>query len=70
VTDEATRRIEALEMQMAHQDRAIEELSEVITRQYQEMEKLNRRLMRMEDEVRAVQEATPTPGREPPPPHY
>ncbi len=64
-------RIEALEMRLAHQDRMLEDLNETITRQWKEIDGLNRQVARLDDQLREVQaSAGAGEGPEPPPPHY
>lgn len=69
MTDSAdSARIDALEMRVAHQDRALAELNEMIVAQWRTIETLERdaRLLR-----EALLELGPFPNRhEPPPPHY
>jgi SlyX protein len=61
-------RIEALETQIAHQDRAIEDLNAVVTAQWQEIDRLSRQVAALADHVRQTA-ATAPPGNERPP-HY
>jgi SlyX protein len=63
-------RVEALEGRIAYQERTIEELNEVITGQWREIDALKRQVERLADLVRETQAALPAPGPEPPPPHY
>ena len=69
-TDALRNRIEALEMQVAHQERAIEDLNAVVAAQWKEIDGLRREMTRLAETVRqtASQIATP-PGNERPP-HY
>jgi SlyX protein len=61
-------RIDDLEIRIAHQDRAIAELNEVITQQWRRIDALERKLTRLIEEMEV---AAPTrDGPEPPPPHY
>lgn len=64
-------RIEALEMSRAHQERAVEDLSEALAAQWKQLEALSRQVARLADQVQEAQSAAgggETP--EPPPPHY
>ena len=64
-------RIEALEMSRAHQERAVEDLSEALAAQWKQLEALSRQVARLADQVQEAQTAGgggETP--EPPPPHY
>lgn len=64
-------RIDTLEMHVAHQDQAIEDLNETIRAQSAEIERLGRSLKALVLRLRALEERPqgPTPV-EPPPPHY
>jgi SlyX protein len=61
-------RIEALEMQVAHQEQAIAELNDVITRQWKKISELDRLLKNLLEDVQNI--APGREGPEPPPPHY
>jgi SlyX protein len=63
-----TERIDGLEIRIAHQDRTISELNDVITEQWSRIEVLERQILRLREEM---QNMTPArEGQEPPPPHY
>ena len=64
-------RIEALEIARAHQERTVEDLSEALAAQWQQIEALNRQVVRLADQMQEAQAAAG--GGEvpdPPPPHY
>ena len=62
-------RVDELEIRLAHQDRLIEELNEVITRQQDRMDRLVRDLRRITEALHGI--SGPTEGGEDaPPPHY
>lgn len=63
-------RIEALEMQAAHHDRAVEDLNATITAQWKEIDSLNRQLRRLSDQVAEIDAGNADGAPEPPPPHY
>lgn len=64
-------RLEALEVRAAYQDQVIEDLNQTITAQWREIERLQRLLSRLEDQVNASIAAGGAPNLpEPPPPHY
>lgn len=63
-----TARIDALEVQVAHQDRTIAELNEVITAQWRKIDALERQIGKMLDEYQNM--IAPREMPEPPPPHY
>ncbi len=63
-----SQRIDALEIQIAHQDRLLAELNGVLTAQWRSIDALERKILQLQDEIAAL-----TPQRnapEPPPPHY
>jgi len=57
-----------LEIRLAHQDRQIAELNEVITEQWRVIDQLSRQMAQMREDMLALQ--VPREGPEPPPPHY
>ncbi len=63
-----TDRIDALEVRIAHQDRTIAELNEVVTEQWRLIDGLSRTVARLIEEIRALEPRRE--GPEPPPPHY
>lgn len=62
-------RVEALEILTAHQDRTIEELHEVISEQWKQLEALKRQLGRLDDQLREVEAGMPAAPIQRPP-HY
>ncbi len=62
-------RVEALEILTAHQDRTIEELHEVISEQWKQLETLKRQLGRLDDQLREVEAGMPAAPIQRPP-HY
>lgn len=66
-----TSRLDALEIRIAHQDRAIEDLNGTITAQWKEIDRLKREVERLTDRVASAEAAIgPEGGEEPPPPHW
>ena len=63
-------RIDALEMGKAHQDRAIEDLSEALAAQWKEIEALTRQVARLTEQLRGGGRRRGGGEVEPPPPHY
>lgn len=64
-------RIDELEIRIVHQDRIIEDMHEVIARQWHAIDELTRRLNSLGGRMQAVEEnAGAPPSDEPPPPHY
>jgi SlyX protein len=62
-------RIDELEMRIAHQDKTIADLNEVITAQWKKMEMLERQLQRFGDELEAL-DLNEAPAANQKPPHY
>ena len=67
--DRQAARIDTLEAHIAHQDRTIEELNEVVLLQRDELARLERRLGKLMSRVDALEAAAPLPDNAPPP-HY
>ena len=62
---------EALEIRVAHQDQAIEDLNRTIIAQWKEIDRLTRELVKLSDRLASAEQAIgPDPGDEPPPPHW
>ena len=68
--DTLSARIDALEMDKAHQDRAIEDLSEALAAQWKEIEALNRQIARLTEQLAEAVAGAGGGEVEPPPPHY
>ncbi|HEY4199951.1 MAG TPA: SlyX family protein [Devosiaceae bacterium] len=69
--DDLAVRIDKLETLLAYQEQTFEDLSKVVTEQWQEIAGLKRQLAKLTDQLRTV-EAHPAlaPQDEAPPPHY
>lgn len=69
--NEIVRRIEALEERVTYQDDAIEMLNQTITKQWAQIDALNRQIAILTDRLREA-EARSAVGapRDEPPPHY
>ncbi len=63
------KRIDELEMRMAHQEKTIGELNDVITAQWKKSEMLERQLRRLSEEL-ADLETGDGPAANQKPPHY
>ncbi|MCA0405938.1 MAG: SlyX family protein [Proteobacteria bacterium] len=61
-------RLEALEAHVAHQERIIADLNEVVTTQYRKIDRLERLVERLRESILSI--APQRDGPEPPPPHY
>jgi SlyX protein len=62
------KRLDDLEMRLAHQDKTIAELNDVITSQWKAIDTLERKLRRLNEELEAVQGTESPPIQKPP--HY
>ena len=65
---EMTTRIDELEMRMAHQDRTIADLNDVITAQWKKIEALENQLRRMGEELQSLEPSDTATNQKPP--HY
>ncbi len=65
---DAEARLDALEIRIAHQDRTIAELNEVVAEQWKTIDLLSRRVAALIEEFRNAEPRRE--GPEPPPPHY
>jgi len=64
-------RITELEVQLAHQTATIDELNEVVAKQWQEIDWLKKQLVRLTGRLEQVEQSVPkNPGQDQPPPHY
>lgn len=61
-------RIDDLEIRIAHQDKTIAELNDVVTGQWKKMEALERQLRRFGEELEAMEALDPSANQKPP--HY
>jgi SlyX protein len=64
----AAARLDDVETRIAHQERMIADLNDVITKQWRKIDQLERQLSRMKEELQSIEPQRTTP--EPPPPHY
>ncbi len=61
-------RLDALETLVAHQDKTIAELNDVITAQWRKIDALERQVAKLLAEFQSI--GAPRDTSEPPPPHY
>jgi SlyX protein len=61
-------RLDSLEIRMAHQDRIIAELNDVITAQWKKLDALERKVQRMGEELEAMDMGDMPANQKPP--HY
>ena len=65
-----TNRIEALEFKVAHLERALQELSDVMYRQQREIDALRERNQQLLEQVQQLEDRGGDPNRVEIPPHY
>ncbi len=69
--DELQQHLVALESHIAHQDSSIEDLHEMVNRQWVEIETLQKRLRELQDRLARLElEIEPPEADDQPPPHY
>jgi SlyX protein len=66
--DQDKARLEDLEVRLAHQEKMIVDLNEIVTAQWKRLDFLEQQMRQMREEMRNA--APPAEGEEPPPPHY
>ena len=66
----AEERIELLEFKVAHLERALQELSDVLYRQQREIDALRSRSQQLEEQLRQIDDGGGDPGQVEIPPHY
>jgi uncharacterized coiled-coil protein SlyX len=66
--DRLSSRIDALEILIAHQERSLAELNEVVASQWRKIDVLDRQILQLREELQSIAPARDVP--EPPPPHY
>ena len=69
--DEQLRRIKQLEIALAHQESMVQDLSSQLIQQWQNIDTINRRLVKIDEKIEehSISKVVPQLG-EPPPPHY
>ncbi|MBC8270352.1 MAG: SlyX family protein [Rhodospirillaceae bacterium] len=69
--DDQSGRINQLEEALAHQEMLVHDLSDVLNKQWQAIERMSRRLQELEEKIDSLKSTTESPeAGEPPPPHY
>ncbi len=68
-------RLDDMESHIAHQDGAIQDLSDMVLKQWDAIKALSADVKRLEEQLHALEDEVATgpgatPGEEPPPPHY
>lgn len=67
-SSETSSRLDALEATVAHQEKMLGELNEVVTSQWRKIDMLQRLVLQLREELQNVTPQRDAP--EPPPPHY
>ena len=64
------KRLTDLELKFMEQEQAISELSDIVTRQWQQIEALQRKLSHAHERIVTLEDAVPTTPANEKPPHY
>lgn len=64
------KRLTDLELKFMEQEQAISELSDIVNRQWQEIEQLKRKLTHAHDRIVTLEDAVPASSGVEKPPHY
>ncbi len=70
VSEEVDERLQVLENKTLYQDRTIEELNDVVTKQQDQMDLLTTEVKRLRNLLESAPHDGIERGEEPPPPHY
>ena len=68
--DALLERFEILETKVGFQDRTIDALNEVVTEQYDRIDKLEAQVAKLREAIQGLELDGVVSGEEPPPPHY
>jgi SlyX protein len=68
MSQELNDRIDTLETHIAHQDRLLADLNEIVTHQQKNLDAINNQFGRFMDRVEAMESQNPMPVK--PPPHF
>jgi SlyX protein len=68
MTTDLVSKMDTLEMRIAHQDRTINELNDIVTEQWRKIEMLERKIAQVLEEVQNLDSARSVEDK--PPPHY
>ncbi len=70
LSDEIEDRFQVLETKTLYQDRTIDDLNEVVTKQQDQIDRLTAEIERLQQALEALQEDGNEGVEDPPPPHY
>ncbi|GLQ07149.1 SlyX family protein [Sneathiella chinensis] len=70
MTDDLEKRLTTLELTVMHQEQALTDLSDMVTRQWSEIERLQAKLTTTQQRVVSLEENLPVPAADQKPPHY
>ena len=59
-----------LEMRISVMEKSFDELSDMVTKQWQMMDQMKRKVSALESQLEGKQDRSESGGYEPPPPHY
>ncbi|PCH80323.1 MAG: SlyX protein [Hyphomicrobiales bacterium] len=69
IPEDISKRFDALEMIVAEQQQVIDDLNEMITKQWKSQDVLKRQLTKMTDQIHDLEESQPAAANQKPP-HY
>lgn len=70
ILSDQSEKVVELEMRLSVMEKAFDELSDMVTEQWQTIERLKSKLKVMESQLEGKQDRAEGTGHEPPPPHY
>lgn len=70
MTDAIEERFAILELKVMDQEETVQEMSDMLNKQWQEIENLKRKLTTAQDRLMSLEESLPASAGEEKPPHY
>lgn len=70
MTEPDANRLIELELKIVHQEKALEDLSDMVTRQWQVIDRLERELRRLGEQLVDLEDSGKATPKDVPPPHY
>ncbi|WP_350333057.1 SlyX family protein [Coralliovum pocilloporae] len=68
-TEQLEARIDSLEITIADQQKTIDDLNEMVTRQWDTLKQFEREILKLSGQIELLEEASPAPENQKPP-HY